>query len=443
MKVFPEDHVGENFFDVYYHPYKKQLWAAGILIAAVTLTVLGVRHYHKSRLDDQWTRYHDVVSGGDRGTLDSAQRLRRLQLLTNDYPDDPVTPFALSAMVNTHREAAEFGEAVDALKDLESRFPDFGLNTISSTGKAGGTSLSKRLQDVMVREADWTAKTKYEHRWPAEDRLALIETSVGNLWVGFYGDDAPDHVGSFIGHAKAGDYNGTQFYEIRTGTDGAPQLVRAGSRASHSEIGTRDPAEHDRDEPLHTQEVEDSRYTVKHKKRVVAAVNMPSGESDQRFTIITAEEGIARYDGDTSPFAAVLDKEGSLDTLDRIARAPTYDTNPKTSEQTGTFRMRDHPYPAVLIRRVSVWKNERLEDGHTWDTSRKASDEPEPWEATRGEDPLPKEFVKDRGSDDEDDDDTGDEGDDDESSDGDEGADEGTDDDGGNEDGAGIEDDDE
>ena len=53
--------------------------------------------------------------------------------------------------------------------------------------------------------------------------------------------------------------------------------------------------------------------------------------------------------------------------------------------------MRDHPYPAIYIRRVSIWSKEKLEDGHAWDTAGVATDKPEAWETGRTA-PKPDEF---------------------------------------------------
>jgi hypothetical protein len=108
---------------------------------------------------------------------------------------------------------------------------------------------------------------------------------------------------------------------------------------------------------------------------------------------VTAKDGLRRFDGQSTPFAAVLDRPSSMETLARIGSAPSYGTNPETATADGMFRMRDHPYPRVLIRRVAIVTNEKVDDDHDWDTSRVGTDEAEPWEADLEDAPLPSEFA--------------------------------------------------
>ena len=391
MQHLPEDHVGENLFEVYYEPYKRQIWTVLVLFLVVSIGSLTWRHIRQSRIDERWNRYYEVLHGES-----GAGAVPRLRQLVADYPDSDVTPWAMAALASSQQSADEFDAAAETLAELKSRFPEFHVNRVSSTGTAAGVPLADALVETLRGEAEWAAENRYEHRWPAEDRLALIETTAGNLWIGFYGDDAPKHVESFVSKAKAGDYNGTQAYHIRSSRDGAPEIVTAGSRASKTEI---DPGEHDRNEPLHTMPPEDARYSIKHLRRVVTTVDMPSGHSDQRFAIVVAPEW-ARFDGANTPFAAVMDKEQSIETLDRIGKALTYFDNPKTAKSNDIFSMRDHPYPAIRIRRVSIWKDERLEDGHAWDTSRAGTSDPEPWEASLPADFVPQDIADDEGGDD-------------------------------------------
>jgi hypothetical protein len=109
--------------------------------------------------------------------------------------------------------------------------------------------------------------------------------------------------------------------------------------------------------------------------------------------IVAAANGMTRYDRQTTPFAMVLDREGSLAVLDKICLAPTYRTSPETKDDPETSRMRDHPYPPIWIRRVSIWQDEKLESGHSWDTARAGTGQEESWEAKVGPAPKPNEFA--------------------------------------------------
>jgi len=397
----------ENLSDRLYHPHKKQIWVAGTVLAAVILGVLAMRSFRASREEDMWSRYNQAVRlfdanpYNDPDTAAARKQTDALQILVKDYPNDTVTPFALQQMVKAQFALGEHEAALNTLKDLRTRFKDFPGNVLPADADASGRarSLSEKFEDTIQRERDWSTKHAYVHHWPAETRAALVETTAGNFWLSFYSaeSEAPKHVESFIRHAKAGDYNGTQVYSLVQTVEGAPERFEAGSRASGlaDKGGVRDPSEHDRDDPTDTIESEDSRNSLRHVYRVVSAAKMDSGESGMRFVVVAKREGLSKMNGEYTPFAAVMDKEKSLDTIDKIGRSPTYNSNPETRESAGTYRMRDHPYPAIWIRRVTIWSNEKMEDGHTWDTSRAqaAKGEPEPWE-TGLTSPKPEEFIE-------------------------------------------------
>lgn len=402
--VSTNEELVETFLDRVYHPYKKQIWAGIVLLFALILTYLGFRQYRASRLDDMWNRYREAAMGFELsavGDMDSAaahKQIDALNLVVRDYPDEPVTPFALQQLAKAQVAVGDFEAALKTLDELRTRFKDFPLNTLSADADADGAhskSISQQFEDAVKRERDWVSKRTYVHHWPSDDRMALVETNVGSFWLGFYSDpnEAPKHVESFIGHAKRGDYNGAQVNTIIQSVEGTPERFEAGSKASGlvEHGGVQDPAEQDRDEPTDIIEAEDTRSTIHHEYRVVSAVKMESGESATRFVVVTKRNGLVKLNGDTTPFAAVLEREKSLETIEKIGRSPTYGSNAETKDRAGVFRMRDQPYPAIYVRRVSIFSKEKLEDGHTWDTSRVGKDEAEPWEAGR-KSPMPEDF---------------------------------------------------
>lgn len=395
MNIFPEDQVDENFFDLYYHPFKKQIWGFGAVFGIAVVSFLGYREIRQQRLDDEWSQYEEAMKlrtlslPGQADPEQVERQVAALREIISGYPDEPVAAFALKGVVQAQIAAGDYDAALASLTELQQSFPDFPLNTLPAGATDGTRSLADHLRATIDSEKGWESSTQYVHPAPSSDRTAIIDTSLGSFQLGFYAEDAPEHVAAFVERAKRGDYNGTQIYEVRVDTDGSPMLLRAGSRASKTE---RDPADHDRDDPTDTIEPEDSRFTIRHVFGVVSSVEMDSGESATSFQVVTAPDGLPNLDGRSSIFAAVLDREGSLQTLDRLATAPTYGTNPETAKSDSVFRMREHPYPRVLIRRVAILTNEKVEDGHSWDTSRIGTDQPEPWEADLAPAPLPEEF---------------------------------------------------
>lgn len=398
------EQVQETLFDRFYFPYKKQIWATGGVLAIAILAFLGHREWRIRERNEQANRLDAALfAGGPGAPASSEQRIALLEAVVRDFPNHDVTPFALDALVHTYAEAERYDDALRTLDQLRTRFKDFVTNTASADTRADGQprSLAERLETMLRAERDWRAKTAYVHPEPKLDRQALVETTSGSFWVAFYPDHAPAHVDNFVQLAKSGYFNGTQVYDVRRATApnvGGPLSFEAGSAASRYEgaDALRDPGAHDADEPGHTIDPEDSRFTIRHRRGIVSSVVMPSGESARRFLVVCTPDGLeATYNGNNTPFAAVIDKEGSFDTIQKISVAPTYGTDPTTENHPETGRMRNHPYPPIWIRRVTIWKDEKLEAGHTFDTAAAGAQpsKPEPWEATLPPPPKPEEFA--------------------------------------------------
>ncbi len=398
------EQLRESLADRFYHPYKKLIWAAGAILVAAIVGILGWREYRKAREDEMWTRYTEAtkdfspISTGDSDKVAAAKVVEGLRRLVADFPTGSIAPVAMLTICQAQVQLGQYDEALQTLQDLRTRFPDFAINALpAETDASGGTrSVADRMESVIKRERDWAKERNYVHHWPTDDRLALVETNVGSFWLGFYSkkDEAPRHVEEFVKRAKSGFYNGTQVFSDVQAQDGSPMYFEAGSKASGlpEHGGVLDPAEQDRDDPTDTIEPEDTRTLLRHQYRMVTAGVTDSGESASRFVVVTKREGMQKFDGQRTPFAAVMDRDKSLDTIDRIGRHTTYATSTETKDSPGVYRMRDHPYPAIYIRRVTIWTNEKLEDGHTWDTSRTQTDKPEPWESEIVS-PKPQQFV--------------------------------------------------
>lgn len=403
--VSSDQEMVESFIDRFYHPHKRSIWVGVTLFFAAVIAILAAREYRASRRDDMWSRYREAVGSFELSPVSepdktaAAKQVETIQQLIKDYPDDSVTPFALLQLAKAQYATGEFEAALKTIETLKSNFKDFPLNRLPAELHPTGatTPLVKKLEDAFTSEREWSKKQTYVHHWPSEDRLALVETTAGSMWLGFYSDasEAPQHVAAFVEHAKRGDYNGTQVYSIIQTSEGAPSQFECGSKSSGlaDRGGVRDPADHDKDDPTDTIEPEETRSTLHHEYRMVSAAKMDSGESATRFLVVAKRGGLSKLNGETTPFAAVMEREKSLDTLDKIGRSPSYGNNPETKDSPGVYRLRDHPYPPIYIRRVSIFSKEKLEDGHTWDTSRVGKNEAEPWEAGLTA-PKPDEFTE-------------------------------------------------
>ncbi len=393
------EQVRETLFDRYYFPYKKQIWAFATLVVLAIVATLAVREWHASQRDEQWTRFAAALRTEAAPGAPEADQIRALEeqttllrRLVTDFPKAPVTPYALIEVAASESRLKRFEDARATLARLRTEFPEFVLcrSTTADFGDGAAIPLADRLDATLRAEAEWAKATAYVHPEPTKNRAALVETTAGNFWIGFYPDQAPRHVEQFITLAKSGWFNGTQVYQTRTNLVGgapSPMLFEAGSAASKvndASTFAADPALHDRDEPDNTIEPDNSRYTIRHRRGVVCAVAMASGESARRFAVITAPNGMeTTLRGRNTIFGAILDREQSITKAEQITMAPTYGTAAETKDNPTLSGARDHPNPPIYIRRVSIWSDERIESGHEWDTARVGKPEAEPWEPTK------------------------------------------------------------
>lgn len=373
------EQVRETLFDRIYYPYQKQILGVATVLAVGVLAFLGIRWKHEVREDEMWNRFYRLEETEATTPEAARERVASLEALVREYPEDSVTPHAMRAIVFAHEAAGEWEEAQAALDNLADKYGDYDLFKVPTDPKSSASrTIADQHASLIKKEIEWRETSVYHAPKPDESRLALVETNKGSFWIAFFPEQAPEHVAAFVRHAKQGDFNRTQFFEIRKSTEDQAQLLLAGSRASKD---WAHPIEHDRDEPTDVIAPEESRFSIRHQLGVVSAVKMPSGESSMAFMIVTDKDGFRRYDGDSSPFGVILlDREGSRDTIAAIANSPTYGTNPDTKDMAGILPVRSHPYPYVYIRRVSIFSDEKLEAGHEWDTVNVSQPKPEPWE---------------------------------------------------------------
>lgn len=367
--------------DRIYAPYKKQIWGGAVVFATVVVAVLGMRELDKRALDEQWTRYYEVRErelDGNTYTLDD--KVADLRAISADFPDGAVVPHIDHQIAIQYFMEDRFAEAKQALENLQRDHPDFPVNGVITADLEGSTALSSALIEAADENESWQTETSYEHTWPSKERMLLLETNLGNLWLGFY-DEAAARSEAIFEAAKRGEYNGTLVHEIRRrGSDERPQYVAVGAGGPDT---WAEPRETIAPDPLDVAEPIGTRYTIDHVKRVVTSVETPTGESASRFRIVTADEGLPSANARTSVLGAIMEHGSALTVLDELARAPTYASNPETRAAPGILAVANHPYPYVYVRRASVWTNDGtvLEEGHTWDTSRTKSEAPEPFES--------------------------------------------------------------
>jgi len=184
------EQLRESIADRFYQPHRKQIWGGVILFFLIVVGILGYRQIQRSRQDEMWDRYHEAAQTFelnpfvDPDAAAARKQLEAMQQIVRDYPDDTVTPFAMQAIIKAQIGLGEYEGSLKTLDELRTRFKDFPLNTLPADPDDAGhpRSLAQRVEDAIKRERDWAGKRAYVHHWPAEDRLALVETTSGNMW---------------------------------------------------------------------------------------------------------------------------------------------------------------------------------------------------------------------------------------------------------------------
>ena len=265
----------------------------------------------------------------------------------------------------------EFEKALSALDRLDADFPDSYLTALPSPDmRFPVTGALRRWVEV---ERDWEKENGYEEPELNTDRVALVETSMGAFWLGFYPKVAPEHVLNFITLAKAGGMNGTSVTRI-TGS-----IFEYGGEASRDE----DPFNDDPDDETTLLEPGAGRFKVQQDRGSISAVSVEGGESSTRFAVVTGQRAYG-LDKKQSIFGRVLnDRYPERSAIDEIAGAVTYNKSPveEIKDDQEYRKIGDHPVETIRIERVTIWTGDKLEDGHDFDVSEvkkpaKPADEP-------------------------------------------------------------------
>ena len=144
----------------------------------------------------------------------------------------------------------------------------------------------------------------------AEERLAVIQTSQGEIAIEFFAGDAPNHVANFVGLAESGYYDGTLFHRIIPGfiIQGGDPNTRSGDPSTW---GTGGPG----------QMVGAEFNSIKHARGIVSMARSDDPDSaGSQFFIMHADSNF--LDGQYTAFGRVV-TAGGLETLDRIAALET------------------------------------------------------------------------------------------------------------------------
>lgn len=176
------------------------------------------------------------------------------------------------------------------------------------------------------------ACTFFVPAFAADAPKVLLKTSMGNITVELYPDQAPKSTANFLQYARDGHYNGTVFHRVIDNF----MIQGGGFKPDMSEKPTREPVENEAKNGL-----KNKRYTV-----AMARTTMPHSATAQ-FFINDADNAFLDYPGQDgwgyTVFGKVVD---GTEVVDRISQVKT---------SMGGMHQ-DVPVKAVIIESASVVK---------------------------------------------------------------------------------------
>jgi cyclophilin family peptidyl-prolyl cis-trans isomerase len=286
------------------------------------------------------------------------QAERKIAEVADDSSSDVQANALLSLAVKQY-ENEQYKDAVDTIDRLKKLYGDSYLASLPSTETR--YSLVETIRSRAQSELEWNQKTEFENPAPDTKITALVETTKGDFWMGFFPDYAPEHVKNFIARAKAGEFNGTQVYSISS------NAVDMGGKATLDD----DPKNDAEPEKSGLLEPEKGRFWLEQRRGRISSVAFPEGESPDRFTVVVGPTGDSSLNKQQTVFGEVLrDKGTGLEALDAIGASTTYGSSGKKEYGADEYAdLQDHPITPIRIERISIWENGKIAEGHTWDTS--------------------------------------------------------------------------
>jgi len=348
----------------------------GVLAASVAaaLGLLIWTTVRQERMDEIYRDYNAIVDTGinrDRRLFETdfsprvaeaKSQVKDLEALRERARGTELEPIILFQIGLRSQIAGEDDRAVAAIEELERDFRDAPILRVPSF-LSEREYLAASVAAKGRKRREFASKSAYAPPKPDLARYALVETALGDMKIVFYPGLAPKHVEEFVARAKAGAFNGTRAYGLHPGE----WIEIGGGDRTRNE----DPADDGEDDPAESMAPEDGAMLgVRHARRTVTAVPLLSGEQASRFAVILAEKK-PEFDALRTPFGELLD-DASVQTAEALGSAmtygryATYQGRPEASSYLHT-PVKGAP---VLVRRVSIWKEGALEDGHSWDTSK-------------------------------------------------------------------------
>ena len=292
----------------------------------------------------------------------------KLEALRPRAAGTDVEPWLLLHLALRRQAALEDDAALALLDELKTKHAEAPVLRLPSHG-ADRASLVDHLIGFSRSRRDSAKERKWVEPKPDRSITALVETDLGSMKLVFYRDLAPKHFEAFAKTAKEGGFNGTRLYRAKRGDS---IELGGGDRTRNDE--PRDDTEDDAAMSIAPEDT--TKVYVRHRRRVVTSVPLLTGDQRDRIAIVLAETK-PEFDGIRTPFGELADDE-SAGVADRLGGAMVYGDDAVYLNRKERTDYPFTPSKPVRVRRVSIWKDGALDAGHTWDTSRVGTDNPEP-----------------------------------------------------------------
>ena len=272
-----------------------------------------------------------IVQGGDPLTRDPANRdrygsggLMELSREVNELTHATGSLAAVLVPEQPDSAGSQFFICVSPQPQLDGQYTVFGqvvegfdtLEAISNLPTDAQNRLMERVQITATYERDRPPPPQVPFADATVEELAahtvVLTTELGEIEIGFFAEDAPQHVRQFLRLAELGLYTGTRFHRV------IPNFVIQGG----SVTTRKEPVS-----PDHVGYLKPLIPEFSKRKHVRGIVSMARGEDpnsalDSFFIVLAPNPGL---DGNYTVFGQVVN---GIDTVDGISQVPTRGETP-------------------------------------------------------------------------------------------------------------------
>jgi len=301
----------ESAFRDFVHRY----WPHGVALVALLSSVQLFRVYRAERSQagerSSWETFGQQVNLRQGALTPPSANV--LSEVANELEDGPAAPWAKAVEIGRRLEDGDLSGARSAIEELETRWPDHPLASGAFYMEPNGTeplTLRRHLEACDAANTAW----EREHRHlfenpplPADSPKVRITTSAGELVVGLYQEQAPEHVENFLKLCAEGFYDGTRFHRVIKDfmvQSGDPNSKDEDAKESWGQGG-----------PGYTLEPEVG--SLWHFPGAVAAAATRAGgpTSGSQFYIVTGDDR-HDLDGSYTVFGTLLEGQATVDAIE-------------------------------------------------------------------------------------------------------------------------------